>query len=179
MKPLAPVIPLTKWRITTQVQDPYRPDHCICLDNHDLCSFVFLCPCPLLGTSLNFTVTCHCSLHIRFPLPGMPFPILGQENANYFFKRQSRGHYLWKSVLGLSWAEVVIPSFCPESPLVMLQLQCLLQKIVIYLPRCPSSKVGIMSYSFSCGIGPENCLIKTLLNGRWHIWNCHELWMNN
>ena len=75
--------------------------HCICIDYPAplLISYPSV-PCTLLGTALNLspssrhTVPCHCFLHMLFPLPGMLFPHLGRENANYFFKGQSRGHYL-------------------------------------------------------------------------------------
>ena len=41
-----------------------------------------------------------CFLPLQFPLPGMLFPTWAGKIANYFFKGQSRGHCLWRSVLG-------------------------------------------------------------------------------
>lgn len=85
-------------------------------------------------------------IHAVLPLECFSPP--GPGKGPPFLQRQSRGR---PTTCGnqscVSYAEVVLPSFCPRCLLVVLQLQCLLQKIMIYLPRCPSSRAGNMSHS--------------------------------
>ena len=126
-------------------------------------------PWTPLGPSLNLsafsrpTGPCPFFLHMLFPLTGMLFPHLHQENANYFFKRQPGGHYLWKSALGLSCAEVVTPIFLPWKSFSWASVTMVIIESCDFFAWVPKFKVrDYVSFFFSCGIDPEKVLDENL-----------------
>lgn len=137
----------SKSKVAIKMQNPWPPDtlhlHCSpCTSAHFLC----LVPCTLPKESLNLslssrpTMPCHCFLHMLFPLPGMLFPHLGQENATCFFKRQFRGPDLWKSLLGTRLPVLLGGGttlfFLPWKSFSRTLVPVPVTEIVIYLLKC-------------------------------------------